>query len=1148
MQPNFLEFTLTEIDILLSPIVERLEDGEPLERILFDLKWIIPEIEGYDQNDISDHVNAILGGYQALKTHLVTPPQDFEAFSVALESVRAMFDAIRELADNFDNSGFQVPTGYRQIGEDIIANLFDLYLQANNPLLHRMLILIGLLTPADENTPSAHIENSNGKPIRFPFARSEMHLDRIKDMINNPFQHLKSIYLPNGSLINGTDVSHTANLLFPRLAAIMSGLGINSSWGSVKRYGFDFGVYGDEVVKDMLNVFHYTASQDLRFGATFALSSLDRGNLGFVVTPFGDLNLDFPIGKWNMKALLSLGLEGFAIGPEGLTLPSNFGGNSVQAHLSLDRISGGEEPDFVIGEPNGTRIQIGEIGITGGLVWGAAIGEAFIELSLKDGKFFLASPSSDGFLGKVLPSEGLEIDFAAIVGFSNINGFYFKGSGGLELLSPIHLNIADVLLVKNIKLAIRANENGIHQFASTAIELHLGPFSAIIEDLGFSTNITFPNDGGNLGQADISMGFKPPTGIGLSLDTGAVKGGGFISFDPENNRYTGVLELTIKETISVKAIGILTTELPGGQDGYSLLLLITAEFTPIQLGFGFTLNGVGGLIGVNRTMDLEKLRLGVKANTLDNILFPSDPVANAPQIISDLETIFPPMEGRYSFGLMGIIGWGTPTLIALEMGLMIEVPEPVRIAILGVVKALLPDENHALLKLQVNFLGTIDFERKLLTFDASLFDSRLLNFTLAGDMAVRMKWGDNPAFLFTVGGFHPDFNPPPLALPSLQRLTVNLMGGNNPRLTLKAYFAVTSNTVQFGSRIEFYFRVTEKIRVEGFLGFDALFQFSPFAFNIQFSASLAVFWNERTMLSIFLRVLLEGPTPWHAQGMAEFTILGIKCKVEFDKRWGDNANTTLPNIAILPKLKAALELDGAWQAIQPDNKVQGVTIRKSEPTTGSLLSQPETIFGIQQKIVPLGVSFSKFSNQRPSDHNHFDLKIFDGNTDLTGNATKEFFAPNDFFDLSNSQKVSRPSFEQFNAGKKASLAGGEELTGDLFREKDLVYDCFLMDSRNDPKPMAPRPESTARYNAMVRNGATARSLNASKAKGKSVRAPKRVAVKKSNYCVARISTMGHHDNLSAASEMEARELIRNAILLNPELENDLQVLPLFELA
>ena len=65
------------------------------------------------------------------------------------------------------------------------------------------------------------------------------------------------------------------------------------------------------------------------------------------------------------------------------------------------------------------------------------------------------------------------------------------------------------------------------------------------------------------------------------------------------------------------------------------------------------------------------------------------------------------------------------------------------------------------MRLQVNFLGVIDFDAGTLSFDASLFESSLLSFPLSGDMAVRLKWPGDANFLLTVGGFHPLYQPPP---------------------------------------------------------------------------------------------------------------------------------------------------------------------------------------------------------------------------------------------------------------------------------------------------------------------------------------------------------------------------------------------------
>ena len=63
-------------------------------------------------------------------------------------------------------------------------------------------------------------------------------------------------------------------------------------------------------------------------------------------------------------------------------------------------------------------------------------------------------------------------------------------------------------------------------------------------------------------------------------------------------------ELKISDMIQVKAIAVITTRLPDGSSGFSMLIIITAQFdVGIQLGLGFTLNGIGGLIGINRAME-----------------------------------------------------------------------------------------------------------------------------------------------------------------------------------------------------------------------------------------------------------------------------------------------------------------------------------------------------------------------------------------------------------------------------------------------------------------------------------------------------------------------------------------------------------------
>ena len=104
-------------------------------------------------------------------------------------------------------------------------------------------------------------------------------------------------------------------------------------------------------------------------------------------------------------------------------------------------------------------------------------------------------------------------------------------------------------------------------------------------------------------------------------------------------------------------------------------------------------------------------------------------------------------------------------------------------------------------------------------------------------MAVRLYWKENANFILTIGGFHPAYTPPPMGLGSLQRLGITIFDGQ-PRLRAETYFAITSNTVQFGAKAELYFGI-DIFNIYGFIAFDVLIQFDPFRFIATLSAMLA---------------------------------------------------------------------------------------------------------------------------------------------------------------------------------------------------------------------------------------------------------------------------------------------------------------------
>jgi hypothetical protein len=124
--------------------------------------------------------------------------------------------------------------------------------------------------------------------------------------------------------------------------------------------------------------------------------------------------------------------------------------------------------------------------------------------------------------------------------------------------------------------------------------------------------------------------------------------------------------------------------MPDGSKGFSLLIIITAERHADSASLGHA-NAVGA-VELNRTM-LQPLAEGVRTGAINSVMFPVNVIENAPRIISDLRGLFPPREGIFIIG-RGQGRVGTPSLVTLSLGIMIEIPG--NIVILGVLRVYLP--------------------------------------------------------------------------------------------------------------------------------------------------------------------------------------------------------------------------------------------------------------------------------------------------------------------------------------------------------------------------------------------------------------------------------------------------------------------------
>lgn len=529
-----------------------------------------------------------------------------------------------------------------------------------------------------------------------------------------------------------------------------------------------------------------------------------------------------------------------------------------------------------------------------------------------------------------------------------------------------------------------------------------------------------------------TLKLTPPSRISMALAAGPVTGGGELLVDEAAGQYGGALHLRLR-SIAVSALGLLSTKnpdgspirMPDGSPGFSLLAIVSAEFTPIQLGFGFTLNGVGGMLGVHRTVSVEALRTGVRSGSLGAIMFPTDPAGQAAQVIQTAGAVFPVAVGRHVLGPMARLGWGTPTLLTFDLGLVLELPAPARLIVLGRLRMALPDDRNPVVKINMDVLGVVDFAAQEASVDASLYDSQVAGFPISGDMAMRMSWGDRPAFALAAGGFNPRFQPPP-GFPALRRLAIALSDKKNPRLRLEAYLALTSNTVQFGARLEVYAEAAG-FNVAGMLGFDALVQLAPLGFVADIGASVALRRGSRDLMAVKLELTLSGPRPWRARGRARFNVLFVSASVSFDLSVGSHTPPPLPTaVDVAERLEAALTDPRNWTAQLPSSGETLVTLRRIGVPDGTLLAHPLGALAVTQSVAPLGVRIEKIGTAPVTERKAYALDVVrfgDMVATGTGAVRYERFARAQFQELTDDEKLSLPSFEPMEAGR--AFATGE---------------------------------------------------------------------------------------------------------------------------
>lgn len=1000
MTSHALETALAELERLVGPLLDAGTGPEAARALLSSVGFEVPAVP-------SQFLEVLVDAARASSIALEGLPKALDDLSgveaVASQLAQAITD-VRGLLEVGSGAQLGLPAAAgKEMLDRLAGYLVFRYLEQRVPTLLAALRVLGVV----ETRASPVILSEAGTVALRPLSLPAVSLELVGGFLTDPVDALRNRYAPM-AVLTSADAKTVSDRVAPDLTGLLLLLGVDAAYGQEALYSavhLESG--GPEERERTLTV----ADPDGRFRVDAAVVT-GPGGVGLKVMPSGVLAAEAWFGLWLGSVEVDGELPALIIRRDTLEV---VGSASAGVWLRFTKPRDGGEPAVVVGPRSGTRLELGILRADCFLQSeGANFGLGFSALQ---SAVVLAGGDGDGFLNKLLPGDGIRAEFEFGISWSRVDGLMVSGAVGLEVDVPLGVTIGGGLNLDSVFLGARVDASEFRLSVGLTLTVRLGPLTAAVRRVGLQGGYEWGQNGGG------GVKFLPPTGAGLSIDAG-VTGGGFLEFDDDNKRYAGILALKFGE-IGITAIGLITTRMPDGSDGFSMLISLGITFDPpIQLSFGFTLSGVGGLVGVNRTMLTDVLQKGVKDRTLDSILFP-DPewvIPNAAKVISDLRSVFPPAEGRFVVGPMVQIGWGTPNLIVADIGVFLELPAPIKIVLLGQLSMKLPKPKDPIVQINLNIVGVLDFEKKELSFQASLYDSGILKFELFGDSAFFLSWGAQPQFALSIGGFHPKFDvpPPPIVFAGMKRMGLNLSAGSNFQLTCTSYQALTPNSLQFGAQVDLYAKVGPA-EVTGYLGFDTLIYFSPFSFDVTIRAGVTVKFKGKTLADVRVQLDFSGPTPWKVNGVARAKIFGFKVKAKVRKTWGRSKKARLPAEDPWPMLQESLERPESWSAKLPSNAHRVASFRGLEEEQSGqdppLIVHPTGALEVLQNVAPLDCTLEKFGAAAIAGHDRFRIDRMSTPTEeLEVRPIDEFFARGQFEKLSTSQRLSAPAFEKMPGG------------------------------------------------------------------------------------------------------------------------------------
>lgn len=1022
----FLRSVAQAFGTALEPLRVALGSEEEFSKLLAENGW--EPVDTFDVNQVETLFNGIGADFTSF-ANLMAQVETADAITAvqlvrdAVDVLKSVITKLQALINTVADPALPFPFNrsdfWQEFPPGLVHYLFAKYLEEHQPGVASPFLAVGVI--AKETVPSSG-------PGRIEYLKSTLHWERIPNLLDPQVLIDEIFYGQTGELL----ASHLIDTL--GLAALVDGIR-----GVLVRPGDDLlDAYYDAAnpargdVRMALLPFLGGEDNGLPFGLGLTVLPIPRadktgGPIGVAIGPAVDgLQQEHDLGPVHVR------LTGGFQNDKGIQLELRPGSVGVSPTLAdgvfaeLQVTLGGSEPIVLIGSPDGHRLQAQSFGLglrAEGTLSGA---EVALQFDLDGVRLIFDAAGADDFTQRVVGGDEQQVGFDSGLRWSSRHGLSFRGQVGLKAYAPVAARFGP-FAVDTLGLELSTAGGALALAVKATGRAELGPLVVTVQDLGleFSATPTMdPDPPGNFGVFDVGWDVQPPSGYGLQLDVSSdIRGGGFLARDEATDRWIGALSFQIQR---FQLSGLVITE----RD--SLIGLLWFEGMKIPL-FGGTIVAVGALLAYRRRSDREAFLGGLKSGALEALMFPDDPIAQAPALVASLVRLFPYDAARTVAGLMARWVFGEASeLVVVDLGLLVEFSgsDLQKILVVGRGRAKVKDLSEDMFRLNVELYGEWDLSRGELLVLASLRDSRLLGGELSGDGMLYS--GPLAGFILSVGGFNPRYEAPK-GLPALRRLSARLVDRDNLKLGIELYFALTTCNLQFGVKAALW-AGAGGFSITGLFVLDVLMRFD-FSMVVDLEFVVELRRGSRVLASIGFKGVLEGVSPLRLDGKAKIKILFLSVSVPVSLQIGGGGPVSQPEVDVLPGLVDAIGAAENWKG----DAAAGVVLAERE--RDGVWAAPEGALKMSQQVAPMDLLLTRLGPSPLRSPQRFLLGTVSLEGPRTTQAVEADFSLGLYQDLDLNESIQAPVTEKMESGFELAadaVEAGVEVAGGADYEEIVV--------------------------------------------------------------------------------------------------------------